>query len=137
MSNDKAGIFLQDWIYITRNDAERWAPQPEYKFHGTRRWRFDWAFPEQMVAVEVDGGQWTAHGGRHMTDKDRDKGNHAAALGWRVLHFSPEQLERDPAGCVELVQQALDLAPDQVYNLQPMSSTRVTFKIRQVRKAEL
>lgn len=33
-------------------------PQPvrEKKFHPIRRWRFDFAWPENLVAVEIDGG---------------------------------------------------------------------------------
>jgi hypothetical protein len=30
-------------------------PQVEYRFHDTRRWRFDLAFPDAKVAVEYDG----------------------------------------------------------------------------------
>lgn len=84
------------------------APVRELVFYPGRRWRFDFAWEAQRVAVEVDGGAWAPGGGRHATDADRDKLNHAA-LAWRVLRFSPQQVERDPAGCVELVRRALDV----------------------------
>lgn len=64
----------------------------EYRFHPQRRWRFDLAWPAHRVAVEVDGGQWMAGGGRHNTDADREKLNAAAIAGWRVLRYSPRQL---------------------------------------------
>lgn len=46
------------------------------------------------MAVEIDGGVWT--GGRHVRGagfvRDCDKLNEAAALGWRVLRFTPTHL---------------------------------------------
>lgn len=83
-------------------------PLREKRFHGRRRWRFDFAWPSALLAVEVDGGQWAARGGRHNTDGDREKLNEAAALGWRVMRFSPQQIERDPVGCVGLIRRALE-----------------------------
>ncbi len=79
----------------------------EYRFHPTRRWRFDWSWPKSKLAVEIDGGQWVGRGGRHNSDKDREKLNAAAALGWRVLRFSGRMLKRDPLGCIDVVRQAL------------------------------
>lgn len=100
MSEDKKDLFLYYWDILCRDLP---APEPEFKFHSTRKWRFDWAWPRFRIAVEVDGGQWTKFGGRHMTDADRDKINAAASLGWRVYHFSPTQLKHDPNSCIALV----------------------------------
>jgi very-short-patch-repair endonuclease len=67
----------------------------EYRFHPVRRWRFDMAFPEPKVAVEIEGGVWT--GGRHVRGKgfrkDCEKYNTAAAMGWRVLRTPWDWME--------------------------------------------
>lgn len=69
-------------------------PVKEYRFHDTRKWRFDYAIPALKIAVECDGGVWT--GGRHVSPKgyikDMEKFNAAAELGWVVLKFTPQQL---------------------------------------------
>ena len=87
-------------------------PVREYKFATSikRKWQFDWAWLPVKVAVEIDGGQWTPHGGRHNIDSDRDKLNHAAAMGWRVLRFSGSML-RDPENVCRMVRWALDAQP--------------------------
>jgi very-short-patch-repair endonuclease len=79
----------------------------EYRFHPRRRWRFDFAWPPERVALECDGGQWAPRGGRHNTDQDREKLNEAARLGWRVLRFSSAMLSQDPAGCMDVLREAL------------------------------
>jgi len=83
-------------------------PQAEYRFHPDRRWRFDFAFPDQRLAIEFDGGQWVAHGGRHNRDTDRDKLNTAAVMGWRLLRFSNQQWEAGPVDCVDMIWAALE-----------------------------
>lgn len=73
-------------------------PLREYRFHPVRRWRFDYAFLAQKVAVEVDGGIWVRgrHSGGSGQLKDMEKMNSAVLAGWRVLHFTPQQvLSRD------------------------------------------
>ena len=83
-------------------------PVKEHRFHATRKWRFDYAWlAPYRVAVEIDGGQWVAGGGRHNRDSDREKLNHAAADGWRVLRFSTQQVEKEPDACIELLRRAL------------------------------
>ena len=65
----------------------------EFRYHPTRRWRFDYAIPAKKVAVEVDGGVWT--GGRHINPagyiNDMEKLNTAASMGWLVLRIVREE----------------------------------------------
>lgn len=64
----------------------------EYKFHDVRKWRFDYAFPDQKVAVEVDGAVWTQ--GRHTRGagyvNDLEKLNTAASMGWLILRITTD-----------------------------------------------
>lgn len=83
------------------------AYEREYRFCPDRKWRADFAFVEHKVIVECDGGVWTVHGGRHGGDADREKLNAAAALGWRVLRFSPTMLRDNPAECISKVREAM------------------------------
>jgi hypothetical protein len=56
------------------------------KAAGLKDWRFDFAWPSQMLAVEVEGGAFTA--GRHTRGagfrEDCIKYHHAMMLGWTV-----------------------------------------------------
>lgn len=65
-------------------------PERELKFHSTRKWRIDFAWPDLMLAVEVEGGTWT--GGRHTRGagfrKDCEKYNQATLDGWTLLRFT-------------------------------------------------
>lgn len=81
-------------------------PQLEYHFHPKRRWRFDLAWPERRLALEIDGGEWLEHGGRHNSDTDREKLNAAATLGWRVLRVSGKMVDRQPSECCRMVLEA-------------------------------
>ena len=79
----------------------------EFKFDPDRDWRFDWATRERMLAVEVDGGNRMAviskrtgkpvAVGRHTQSDDYRKLNRAAALGWRVMRFTPEMIKSGEA----------------------------------------
>ena len=101
MKQDKAALFLHYWKLLFPLDP---VPVAEYRFHPVRKWRFDFAFVDQRVAVEVEGNAWNvAGGGRHMQDSDLEKYNEAAAMGWFVFRFSPGMLKSEPAGCLELV----------------------------------
>ena len=72
-------------------------PVAEYRFHDTRRWRFDYAFPDAMLAVEIEGGVWIK--GRHTRGagyvNDMEKYNTAIEMGWRVLRYQPTRIDYD------------------------------------------
>lgn len=96
-------------------------PQKEHRFHPERMWRFDYAWVEKKIAVEIDGGSFgrvvvchqckqpvkrflksggimlIREGSGHNTgpalNRDHEKFNEAVKLGWRVYHFTPERIK--------------------------------------------
>lgn len=82
---------------------ETWAwrvgivPIPEYKFHPTRKWRIDYAFPDVKLAVEIEGGVWTR--GRHTRGAgfkgDMEKYNALTEAGWHLLRYEPKKIDYD------------------------------------------
>lgn len=80
-ARDASDWFVRAWMLLYPGEPF-WR---EYQFHPTRKWRFDVAWPEQKLAVEIDGR------GRHQTisgvRKDYEKHNEATRMGWRVLRF--------------------------------------------------
>jgi G:T-mismatch repair DNA endonuclease (very short patch repair protein) len=93
----------------------------QYKFHPTRRWKADFAFPEEMVLVEVQGSTWARMGakkcpvckqipkGRHGMgagfEKDRIKMNEAQLKGWLVLEVTAGMVKDGSA--LEFINRAL------------------------------
>ena len=76
-------------------------PQPkrEFRFHPDRKWRFDLAWEDQKVAVEIEGVFYRGwRKSRHQTgvgmERDLEKYNAATALGWRLYRFSPKQAKQ-------------------------------------------
>lgn len=70
--------------------AEGLTPEREWTFHPRRRWRFDFAFPLEKIAVEIEGGIWAsgAHTRGAHFESDCFKYNAAQKLGWTVLRYS-------------------------------------------------
>jgi very-short-patch-repair endonuclease len=66
----------------------------EYAFAAPRKWKLDFAIPEQKIGIEVEGGKWQV--GRHQRpmgfERDCRKYSHAALLGWRVLRFTTDMV---------------------------------------------
>lgn len=71
----------------------------QHAFHTERKWRFDFAWPQRKVALEVDGGVHT--GGRHTRGsgytEDCEKLNAAIIFGWRVLRVTGEHVHSGQA----------------------------------------
>jgi very-short-patch-repair endonuclease len=85
-------------------------PEREFRFDAKRRWRLDFAWPEQRMAVEVDGGMWVrgAHTRGRRIAQDHEKRNHLTLAGWRVLVFTGDQVKSGKAvnGIQSLLAQA-------------------------------
>ena len=74
-------------------------PEMEYRAIPGRRFRFDLAFIEQMLLIEVQGGIWTGgkHGRGAGIETDQEKLNLAVIEGWRVLQVSSNHVKNGKA----------------------------------------
>jgi hypothetical protein len=77
---------------------------------GRKAWyRFDFAWPDLKIALEVEGGTWQTS--RHTTgsgfEKDCEKYNEAACAGWTVLRVTGSMVHDGRA--LEYVRRALAL----------------------------
>ena len=70
--------------------------KPEHPFSPGRKWRIDFAIVDKKIGVEIEGGVWI--NGRHTRGKgfadDMEKYNAAATLGWVILRFTPQDLNK-------------------------------------------
>jgi len=82
-------------------------PETEYKFHPTRKWRFDYAFKNKMVAVEYEGiySAKSRHTSLSGFTKDCEKYSEAAILGWKVIRVTASMLRDGTA--FDLIRRAL------------------------------
>lgn len=86
---------LEETLYYQMKFAGLPEPEREYRFAPPRRYRADFAYPDKMVLIEVEGGVWTQ--GRHSRGagftEDAKKYNLAATMGFRVLRFTGEMIK--------------------------------------------
>ncbi len=126
--------FMRAWKLISGDYPY---PKRQHYFHPRRKWRFDFAWEAERVAVEVEGGVFSVpvtcdSCGRHVHRKNKrtermervyaamgrhtrgagfhddcDKYNAAAVLGWRVLRYTAKHLTDSPVQMVEQIQALL------------------------------
>lgn len=119
---------LEDRMYFHIYSSDLPAPVMEYRFAaescggigkgirsrlkeaGLRDWRFDFAWPDQWVGLEVEGGGWV--GGRHTRGKgfedDCVKYAAAARLGWQVIRVTGNMI--DDGSALQTVEAVLQRA---------------------------
>lgn len=68
-------------------------PEAEYRILPDRRFRWDFAWPDAKLALEIQGGVWVSgsHGRGTGIVRDQEKLNLAAVAGWRTLQVQPKQ----------------------------------------------
>ena len=68
----------------------------EHPFSPGRKWRIDFAIVDMEIGIEIEGGVWT--NGAHTRGKgfieDMQKYNAAVTLGWVILRFTPQDLNK-------------------------------------------
>ena len=86
---------LEQELAFQMNALNLPSPEVEYRFHPTRRWRVDFAWPSLRIACEVEGGTWA--GGRHTRgtgfEKDCEKYNALALQGWRLFRVTGKMIK--------------------------------------------
>lgn len=98
----RADILLQHgWLH---DDIEFLLYEREWYFHPARQWKFDFAWPEAMIALEIDGGMTyrrvggklyvvpSGHASPEGRRQDIEKSNSALALGWLVFRATSTML---------------------------------------------
>jgi hypothetical protein len=86
-------------------------PEPVHQ-HQVRRpdgtvARFDLAYPEWRIAIETDG---MIHGEEEVRQRDNHRRNDVQLLGWRVFHFTWEDVVHHPDRVVATIRAALAAA---------------------------
>lgn len=84
-------------LFLKRFENTYGKLQYEYKFHDTRRWRFDYCFPDYHLAIEYEGQAYRSAKSGHTTisgfQSDCEKYNEALIAGWKVFRFTAKMIE--------------------------------------------
>lgn len=104
------------WPMISPDPIRK--PYWGYAFWPGRRHKFDLAFPCALLGVEIEGGIWT--GGRHTRGSgwigDQEKYNMAAEIGWTILRYTPDDIEKRPQFIVDQVWRTYQNRMRQIHN---------------------
>jgi very-short-patch-repair endonuclease len=82
--------------------------------HPIDSWIVDFACPEEMLVVEIDGGY---HDG--VVEHDLKRQGHLESMGWEVLRFTDEDVEED----VEAIARAIAGQLNLEYAFSPRKAT--------------
>jgi len=82
-------------------------PSPVFQ-HWIGRHRVDFAYPDLMIAIEVDG--YWAHGSLEAFQRDRERQNELVLAGWTVLRFTWTDLVKRPREVAQMVADAIGRA---------------------------
>lgn len=100
-------MFLQVYAARLQGGLER-----EHVFAPPRRWRFDFAWPDRMIALEVEGGTWIGGGHNRGADYERncEKYNEAALRGWILVRVTSTMIKDGRA--IEVLERAFKVVAE-------------------------
>lgn len=98
ISHEKEAIKTVLWVLQHEGHIKKVVE--ELQFSETRKFRFDWAIPELMIAIEYEGifSKKSGHTTIGGYTKDCEKYNLAQIEGWKVLRYTAinyTNLQRD------------------------------------------
>lgn len=115
-------------VYQNDHEIEMPAPVEQCRFSLDFKGRFDRAWVDKLVYVEISGGAWMSGAGDSAAgghvrgsgmQRDYEKHNLAAVAGWRSIYCIPNMFEDDPDKffgiMFDLLKQPL-YAPDAEYS---------------------
>ena len=72
--------------------------------HPIKPWIVDFACPQTMLVVEMDGGYHD-----NVVDNDLKRQEHLEALGWKVIRFTNKEVEEDAEAVARAIARELNL----------------------------
>lgn len=85
--------FIEKWQTIYGNGIH-----PQYNVPGFR-YRVDFAFPSDKIAIELDGYEY--HNSKEQFTNDRKRQREMELAGWRFIRFSGSEVYKDVETCVK------------------------------------
>lgn len=82
--------------------------------HRLGRYEIDFAYPDLLVAIEVDG--YGPHASRRAFQHDRDRQNVLVGLGWTVLRFTWADVVKRPDHVARVIREAIGRAQCAIRN---------------------
>lgn len=82
-------------------------PRPVFQ-HPVGRYRIDFAYPELLLAIEVDG--YGKRSTRRAFQSDLDRQNELVSRGWTILRFTWNDVVRRPEHVARLIRDAIGRA---------------------------
>ena len=76
--------------------------------HPVGRYEIDFAYPDLLLAIEVDG--YGPHASRRAFQNDRSRQNELVAAGWTVLRFTWADVVKRPDHVARLIREAIGRA---------------------------
>ena len=86
------------------------APVTEFVFHPERKWRFDFCYVEQKIAIEYQGGIYfkgMGHQTTHGIERDCEKFTEASLMGYRLILITAKTVRDGTA--LQWIERALAL----------------------------
>ena len=82
--------------------------------HPIQPWIVDFACPQQMLVVEIDGGYHD-----NVVENDLKRQKHLESMGWKVIRFSDKDVEEDAEAVARAIATELNLE----YEYSPRKAT--------------